>query len=201
MPRIDFSGLRNELVLTNTPTEKYPEGKDYVVSDVSMKDAQRLLEIYSLIGSDNEKEQKEGAEAFVDFLTVDGRVVSLLRRLLGSGVDEIEADGLGAQNQRDIEEAIITTALQGVEAAQAMLTAKVTAGEALARGNRATRRAAAKKSTVSSRKAGSSSTPRTGSRGTARSSSATPARTSGRASTRSRATSAPSTASRARKAG
>lgn len=202
MPRIDFSGLRDELVLHNLPTRTYPEGRDYTVADVTTADAQRLLEIYSLIESSDEKEQKEGAEAFVEFMQVDGKQVSLLRRLIGEGAGQIEADGLGASTQHDLEKTLVRAALSGVEAAQEMLIAEVAAGEALARGNRATRRAAAKKSTASSRKAGSSTTRQPASRGTARSSSATPARTSGQGSTRSRKTSAPGTAKRpARKAG
>lgn len=190
MSRLDFSGLRDELVLDNLPTDKHPEGRTYTVREPRATDVQRLLEIFDDLQSGDDKRARAGAAAMEQFLTVAGRQVSMLRRLLGDSLDPIEKDGLSASTARVLEQSLIATAMSGPEIAQQALE-RVVAGEARARTNRATRRAAAKKAPASSPKAGSRSN---------RASTGARARTAAAASTRSSATSAPRKAS-ARKAG
>lgn len=229
MSRLDFSGLRDELVLQNLPTRAHPEGKTYIVRDPSTEDVERLLEIDEQINDSNrrlleasvedvpddetdeardarearlkaaEDAVKAAGAAMTEFLTVDGKEVPLLRRLLGDSLDEIEADGLGKTSYDRLQESILDTLTGGLDYAQRNL-ARMAAGEAEARANRATRRAAAKESKRSSRPATSKSSRARTSAATARTSSGTPARTTGRASTPSSKTSAPSKAP-ARKAG
>lgn len=183
MARLDFSGLRDELVLDNFPTEKYPQGKRYVVREPRAVDVQRYLEIVDDTMSDDPERAKGAAQALEEFLTVDGKSVSVLRKFLGDSLNVIERDGLSASNARVLENTIVTTAMQGPQLAQTALET-VIAGESLAAANRATRRAAAKKSSGSSRAAGSSSTRQPASRKAAPSSSGTQRRTTGRGSTR-----------------
>lgn len=184
MARLDFSGLRDELVLDNFPTEKYPQGKRYVVREPRAVDVQRYLEIVDDTMSDDPERAKGAAQALEEFLTDGhGKSVSVLRKFLGDSLDVLERDGLSASNARVLENTIVTTAMQGPQLAQTALET-VIAGESLAAANRATRRAAAKKSSGSSRAAGSSSTRQPASRKAAPSSSGTQRRTTGRGSTR-----------------
>lgn len=167
------------LALDNIPSKAFPDGKTYHIPSLSGEDG--LLLQVAAEGSDKDGRMinADALEAMAKLCRdADGNSVTLQRKMFGDALDEMVADGVSNTRIELILQVVLAQANSGTEVARKVV--QRAAGEALARANRATRRAPAKK-TSSPRKAGSKSLRASGAK-------STPA---ARASTRGRATSAP----------
>lgn len=162
---IDLSGiLGKKFTLTGIPSPAHPDGGSYEIPSLSAQDG-ALLQIIAA-GSDGEGSitGADAGEAMVEFCRdADGNEVDLNRKLLGDALDEMVGDGISNDDLQDIVAVVMAKATFGTEAAR--LYVARASGEAPARANRATRRAAAKK-TSSPRKAGSKSPQASGAKNT-----------------------------------
>jgi hypothetical protein len=201
MSTLDVTGYLDDgaLDLTGVASKRYPDGHTYRVESPSWPDALRLRRVVGRWGGMlPDKDDGVGDDADVAALEgllhdADGRAVSLHEKVLGTALDEMVGDGVPPiAIDRILTLVLLHYGMNEHVAVNFLAAAK---GEAQARTNRATRRAAAKKAPAkprgSSKPAGSKSSP-------ASSVSSTP-RTKAPASTRGRGTSA--TPPRARKAG
>lgn len=179
MPRIDLSTYLADdtLDLDGIPSTAHPEGGSYKIPSLSGADGLLLQVITDGSDDKGEKMSAEAIEAMVQFCRDDGgEPVSLQEKLFGKAtLAQMVADGVTNTNLHATMTVVMTQASLGAEMAQRYVD-KVAAGEAPARANRATRRAAAQKPSSSPRKAGSRSVPASGAKNTPR----TPASTRGR---------------------
>lgn len=153
-------------------SKEHPEGKTYLVAPPDATTGVRWASIGELILFDTPTPQQ------LERLKLDDDDErSLYEQVLGATLVEMQADGVEWPRVRQIAQDAFTYWAVNPQMADAVL---VNQGEAVARENRATRRAAAKKPRSTARtpraKAGS---------GSAKGSTATPAPTRGRTSTRS----------------
>ncbi|WP_375490223.1 hypothetical protein [uncultured Jatrophihabitans sp.] len=122
--------------------EKHPGGKTYRVPAPSAEDELRLRRIVQI---------EDAGDTNVDLATEmkallagpDDTELTLPHKILGPAYDEMTADGVTPTKIDMLASLVVTN--YGVSQQAAELTVAVAQGEAAARGNRATRRAAAKK--------------------------------------------------------
>lgn len=179
MPDLDLSSYLSDdtLKLHGIASTTWPDGHSYEVPSPSAIDGLKLRRLMNLSGDDPSKPlNADAAQALAEFCTdKDGNTVEFDAKLLGPARDAMIADGVSMDRLDQITRIVALNFGGGTELAQ--LVVEAAKGEAEARANRATRRAAAKKTRSTARKtAGSKSTP---------ASTPTPARTrSPRATTR-----------------
>ena len=163
------------------PSSKHPEGKDYLVPYPDAATGARWT-----AQADLGWRKAQGAELTPDedaLLALDDQEEqTLYQRVLGPVYDEMVADGVKWPHLVAIARDAYFVITDNTQLADSLLAAQ---GEAGARANRATRRAAAKKPSAGKRKAGSKSS---------RASGATKARTRDQASTSSSTTPDPAPA-------
>lgn len=189
MPEFDLSSFLNDtLVFRDVRSVKFPKGKTYTATSLPHREKLALMAL-SDMGREHGQQSEQYLKAAAAFFVNDkGEPITALERLIGSKLfKQMVTDEVPTAAMDAAETLAIATYTADADTALAWLA--VQTGKALAGPNREQRRAAAKKSTGSSRKAGSSTTRQPASRATARKSSATPARTAARASTSGRATS------------
>ena len=172
MTRLDLGTYLTDdaLPLDNVPSEKHPKGKTYRVPSPSAAFGLQLRRMMDVWGNRDEARAPSKADIaeLLEMVTgPDGQPADFNRRLLGSALDEMLADGVSAEHLQQIVNVVMAYYGMGPHVAEAIVGGP---GEAPARANRATRRAGAKQ-TAGSRSAKAS----TGSIGSAR---ATTSRTS-----------------------
>lgn len=168
MPEFDVGGFiaDDPLVLNDVVSKKYPKGKTYIAPDLPYRDALQFKKIMAL-------PQDKVNAALVEFCRdAKGNEISPAERLLGPAFDLMLADGVPRPVMERVETLAIVYYSTNEEVTRTSLSAiGGPVGEAQARTNRATRRAATKATSRSA--AGSKS---------GRASTATPARPRSRAS-------------------
>lgn len=201
----------DEYTMRDVPSKKHPDGKAYTVTAPSAADEmlmRRLVQLQDRLSPllpkpgyvpQTAKEKAEAAQlaeaarpiqaeiaACITQLCLDedGNEVDYDAKLLSGAYEEMVADGVRPRHLTELASLVMTNYGTSEHIAQMVLDRAE--GEALARGNRATRRAAA---TSSPRKARASK-PRAGSKSSRTSGAKNTQATRARASTRGRKTSA-----------
>jgi hypothetical protein len=174
------------LILHGVAGVKHPNGKTYTIAAPSAEDELRMRRIVQIQNAQAGDASKASlADELRSLLTTDGAELTVPQKLLGAAHDEMVADGVTPTHIDKLAQIVMTNF--GVNEYSARMVVSAAQGEALARANRATRRAAAKsparKRSASKPKAGTKSSPASGAK-------STPA-TAAAASTPAPATSAP----------
>lgn len=136
----------DRLTLEEIPSEKHPDGKAYTLGKVTAKTGLRLQRMMQVWGPQRpEAPTPEDLAELVSLTTDDdGEAIDFHVRLMGPAYQEMVDDGVSADAIHAITTLVMTHYTAGPQIAKLMV--ERAAGEALARANRATRRAA--KSTV-----------------------------------------------------
>lgn len=169
----------DEYVIRDVPSEKHPDGKTYIVAAPNAADEMLMRQIVKLQDA-LPPDQKMRLSPEIHDLTArlcrddEGKEVSFERKMLGPALDEMEVDEVKPRHIGKLAALVMTN--YGKSEGMAYAVVAAAEGEALARENRATRRAEAKKPANSPRKAGSKSPRASGGASTRRA----PATTRGR---------------------
>lgn len=180
MGHIDLATYLSDdtLVLDGVASAKYPDGKSYTIVSPSAEDGLRLQRVVQQSGPKLQDVSVDNAEILMALCRdAEGNEITLAEKLIGPKVHaEMVADGVSLTRISLIEEVLTLHYGIGPEVTTLVVAA---AGEAVARANRASRRAAAKKAPSRKRTArktaGSKSSPAAG---------GTPAQPRARTSTR-----------------
>lgn len=169
MAGLDVSGFLDDgaLNLEGVSSVKHPDGATYRVPALSWPDTLRLRRLMQQYGTgipdlgDAEGEARTDLEALLKDKA--GKVVDYPTKILGPALQQMIDDEVAPSN---IDRLLTVVSLHfGIHEETARSFVQVAAGEAQARQNRATRRAATKR-TSSPRKAGSSSSRASGAKNT-----------------------------------
>lgn len=150
MAELDFSGYLadrpdNREALRGIPSPKHPDGKTYYMPSPSARfslQLRRIMQLWGARGADRAPTAKELNELNSLLTDESGEQVEIERRLLGSALEEMLDDGITTDDLQKVVNVVMVKYAVGDAAAQSIIGSS---GEAVARPNRATRRATAQK--------------------------------------------------------
>jgi len=159
MPELDLGNfLANDtLVLKGIPSEKHPGGHAYRVPSPSAKFGlllQKMMSVWSE-GVTHTPTDDDIKDLLQLVTTDEGDVIDFAQRLLGDAYQQMLDDGVSAERMEMIRTVVMAHYAQGAVVARQIVEQS---GEAAARANRATRRAAKKTAGSKSRRASTATT-------------------------------------------